>query len=72
MPGLSEGMNVAIGVQMLIVAIVSLVVGLILGGNLACSSVAKYLKKAQDKGKSLDDVISYLEGNEEETDEVDE
>ncbi len=44
MPGLSEGMNVAIGVQMLIVAIVSLVVGLILGGNLACSSVAKYLK----------------------------
>ena len=65
MPGLSEGMNVAIGVQMLIVAIVSLVVGLILGGNLACSSVAKYLKKAQDKGKSLDDVISYLEGNEE-------
>ena len=62
-------MNVAIGVQMLIVAIVSLVVGLILGGNLACSSVAKYLKKAQDKGKSLDDVISYLEGNEEETDE---
>ena len=66
MPGLSEGMNVAIGVQMLIVAIVSLVVGLILGGNLACSSVAKYLKKAQDKGKSLDDVISYLEGNEEE------
>lgn len=69
MPGLSEGMNVAIGVQMLIVAIVSLVVGLILGGNLACSSVAKYLKKAQDKGKSLDDVISYLEGNEEETDE---
>ena len=69
MPGLSEGMNVAIGVQMLIVAIVSLVVGLILGGNLACSSVAKYLKKAQDKGKSLDDVISYLEGSEEETDE---
>jgi len=69
MPGLSEGMNVAIGVQMLIVAIVSLVVGLILGGNLACSSVAKYLKKAQDKGKSLNDVISYLEGNEEETDE---
>lgn len=69
MPGLSEGMNVAIGVQMLIVAIVSLVVGLILGGDLACSSVAKYLKKAQDKGKSLDDVISYLEGNEEETDE---
>ena len=69
MPGLSEGMNVAIGVQMLIVAIVSLVVGLILGGNLACSSVAKYLKKAQDKGKSLDDVISYLEGNEDETDE---
>jgi len=69
MPGLSEEMNVAIGVQMLIVAIVSLVVGLILGGNLACSSVAKYLKKAQDKGKSLDDVISYLEGNEEETDE---
>ena len=67
MTGLSEGMNVAIGVQMLIVAIVSLVVGLILGGNLACSSVAKYLKKAQDKGKSLDDVISYLEGNEEET-----
>jgi len=62
MPGLSEGMNVAIGVQMLIVAIVSLVVGLILGGNLACSSVAKYLKKAQDKGKSLNDVISYLEG----------
>jgi len=72
MPGLSEGMNVAIGVQMLIVAIVSLVVGLILGGNLACSSIAKYLKKAQDKGKSLDDVISYLEGNEDETDEVDE
>ena len=72
MPGLSEGMNVAIGVQMLIVAIVSLVVGLILGGNLACSSIAKYLKKAQDKGKSLDDVISYLEGNEEESDEVDE
>lgn len=69
MPGLSEGMNVAIGVQMLIVAIVSLVVGLILGGNIACSSVAKYLKKAQEKGKSLDDVISYLEGNEEETDE---
>ena len=69
MPGLSEGMNVAIGVQMLIVAIVSLVVGLILGGNLACSSVAKYSKKAQDKGKSLNDVISYLEGNEEETDE---
>lgn len=69
MPGLSEGMNVAIGVQMLIVAIVSLVVGLILGGNLACSSIAKYLKKAQDKGKSLNDVISYLEGNEEETDE---
>ena len=69
MPGLSEGMNVAIGVQMLIVAIVSLVVGLILGGNLACSSVAKYLKKAQDKGKSLNDVISYLE---EGTDEVDE
>jgi ABC-type siderophore export system fused ATPase/permease subunit len=69
MPGLSEEMNVAIGVQMLIVAIVSLVVGLILGGNLACSSVAKYLKKAQDKGKSLNDVISYLEGNEEETDE---
>lgn len=69
MPGLSEGMNVAIGVQMLIVAIASLVVGLILGGNLACSSVAKYLKKAQDKGKSLNDVISYLEGNEEETDE---
>ena len=69
MPGLSEGMNVAIGVQMLIVAIASLVVGLILGGNLACSSVAKYLKKAQDKGKSLDDVISYLEGNEDETDE---
>lgn len=65
MPGLSEGMNVAIGVQMLIVAIVSLVVGLILGGNLACSRVAKYLKKAQDKGKSLNDVISYLEGNEE-------
>ena len=69
MPGLSEGMNVAIGVQMLIVAIVSLVVGLILGGNLACSSVAKYLKKAQDKGKSLKDAIAYLEGNEEETDE---
>ena len=69
MPGLAEEMNVAIGVQMLIVAIASLVVGLILGGNLACSSVAKYLKKAQDKGKSLDDVISYLEGNEEETDE---
>lgn len=65
MPGLSEGMNVAIGVQMLIVAIVSLVVGLILGGNLAYSSIAKYLKKAQDKGKSLDDVISYLEGSEE-------
>ena len=69
MPGLAEEMNVAIGVQMLIVAIASLVVGLILGGNLACSSVAKYPKKAQDKGKSLDDVISYLEGNEEETDE---
>lgn len=69
MPGMYEGMNVAIGLQMLIVAIVSLVVGLILGGNLACSSVAKYLKKAQDKGKSLDDVISYLEGNEEGTDE---
>ena len=63
---------ITIGLLVLMLVINGFMFGLILGGNLACSSVAKYLKKAQDKGKSLDDVISYLEGNEEETDEVDE
>ena len=69
MPGLSEGMNVAIGVQILLAAVAGLVIGLVLGANSAHHCIVEDLKKAEKAGKSLKDAIAYLEGNEEETDE---